>query len=127
MRVRKFIANIWVDVAALILVGIITIVWAQRQGFTPPAKGARLYRSRKDRVLAGVLGGLAEYLHADPTLVRLAYVGLALVFRVWPAIFAYVVAVIIVPEAPAHDMAAQAQPPTTQACMLSISSQPPSL
>ena len=30
----------------------------------------RLYRSRQQRVLAGVAGGLAEYLGTDPTLVR---------------------------------------------------------
>lgn len=84
----------------LIIVGIITIIWTQRRGFKMPAKGARLYRSRTDRVVAGVLGGVAAYLDADPTLVRLAYVGLGLMFGVWPAVIAYVIAMLIVPEAP---------------------------
>lgn len=37
----------------------------------------RLYRSRTDRVIAGVCGGLAQYLGVDPTLVRIAAVLLA--------------------------------------------------
>ena len=32
----------------------------------------KLYRSTKDKVLAGVCGGLGEYFDVDPTLVRLA-------------------------------------------------------
>jgi phage shock protein C len=39
---------------------------------TLPAK--RLYRSRKERVIAGVCGGLAEYYKVDPTWVRLAFI-----------------------------------------------------
>jgi len=54
----------------LIIVGIITIIWTQRRGFKMPAKGARLHRSRTDRVVAGVLGGVAAFLEADPTLVH---------------------------------------------------------
>lgn len=95
----------------LIIVGIITIIWTQRRGFKMPAKGARLYRSRTDRVVAGVLGGVAAYLDADPTLVRLAYVGLGLMFGVWPAVVAYVIAMLIVPEAPVGSAIPQ-QPPT---------------
>ena len=34
----------------------------------------RLYRSKKDKMLAGVCGGLAEYFDVDPSLVRLATV-----------------------------------------------------
>jgi len=39
----------------------------------------RLYRSSTDHMLAGVCGGIAEYLNVDPTLVRVAFVLLALV------------------------------------------------
>jgi phage shock protein C len=38
----------------------------------------RLYRSRTDRMIAGVCGGLAKHFGIDPTLVRLAFVILAL-------------------------------------------------
>ena len=34
----------------------------------------RLYRSRDDRMLAGVAGGMADYLGIDPTIVRLLWV-----------------------------------------------------
>jgi phage shock protein C len=34
----------------------------------------RLHRSREDRMLAGVAGGMAEYLGIDPTIVRLLWV-----------------------------------------------------
>ena len=39
----------------------------------------RLYRSRDERMVAGVAGGIAEYFNIDPTLVRLAFVALTLV------------------------------------------------
>ncbi len=38
----------------------------------------RLYRSRDERMVAGVAGGLAEYFGVDPTLLRLAFVALTL-------------------------------------------------
>jgi phage shock protein C len=84
----------------LIIIGILVIVASQRKGFTPPARGARLYRSRSNKMIAGVFGGLAEYLSMDATLLRLIYAGLALLFSVWPAVGAYIVATIIVPEEP---------------------------
>ena len=37
-------------------------------------EGKRLYRSRKDRMICGVCGGIAKYFNIDPTLVRLAFV-----------------------------------------------------
>jgi len=58
----------------------------------------RLMRSRDDRMLAGVAGGLAELWDADPTLVRLAWVFLAVVTGGIAAIV-YVVMAVVVPEA----------------------------
>jgi phage shock protein C len=49
-------------------------------------------------MLAGVCGGVAEYFGIDPTLVRLALV--ALCFAGGAGVVAYVVAWIVVPEAP---------------------------
>ena len=40
----------------------------------PKKKVKRLYRSRDERMIAGVCGGLAEYFEADPTLIRLIWV-----------------------------------------------------
>jgi phage shock protein C len=60
----------------------------------------RLYRSRDQRMIGGVCGGLAEYLGMDPTVVRLLTVVLGVV-SVGTALIAYIVAMIVVPEAPA--------------------------
>ena len=57
-----------------------------------------LYRSRKDRMIAGVCGGLASYIGIDPTLVRLLFVlGL---FAVGGTFLAYIVMMIVIPEEP---------------------------
>lgn len=61
----------------------------------------RLYRSRRDRIFAGVCGGLAERLGADPSLVRIAWVVLALGTAVLPFLVLYVVMALVVPEEPA--------------------------
>ncbi|MHB8926478.1 MAG: PspC domain-containing protein [Bacillota bacterium] len=58
----------------------------------------RLYRSRRDRVIAGVCGGIADYLRIDVVLVRLLWVVLALAGG--SGILAYIAALFIVPEEP---------------------------
>lgn len=56
----------------------------------------KLYRSKTDRQIAGVCGGLAEYFNIDPTIVRLLFVlGLILVGGTF---WAYVIMWIVVPE-----------------------------
>ncbi len=57
----------------------------------------RLYRSRDERMLAGVAGGMADYWDADPTMVRLAWVLLA-IFSGGLALLVYIVMAIVVPE-----------------------------
>lgn len=60
------------------------------------SKIKKLYRSKKNRVIAGVCGGVAEYFDVDPTIVRLAWIVFSLL---WGAgILAYIIAWIIVPE-----------------------------
>ena len=58
----------------------------------------RLYRSHTNRKLAGVCGGLAEYLNTDATLIRVLFVLLALLGG--PGIVIYLLMWIIVPEQP---------------------------
>ncbi len=60
----------------------------------------KLYRSRDDRMIAGVCGGLGKYLGIDPTLLRLAF-ALLVVFGVGSGILLYLVLMIIVPLEPA--------------------------
>ncbi|MFQ5608188.1 MAG: PspC domain-containing protein [Candidatus Zixiibacteriota bacterium] len=61
--------------------------------------GKRLYRSRQEKVLAGICGGLGEYFEVDPTIMRLALVLLAFVTS-GLAIPAYLLGWIIIPREP---------------------------
>ena len=58
----------------------------------------RLYRSRTDRRLAGVCGGIADYLAVDPTLVRIIWVLFG--FAGGPGILLYIIMAAVVPEEP---------------------------
>ena len=62
------------------------------------AKPKRLYRSKKERMIAGVCGGIAEYFNVDPTLIRLIWV--ATLFMGGTGIIAYIIAWIIIPKNP---------------------------
>ena len=57
----------------------------------------RLYRSRDDRMLAGVAGGLAELWDADPSLVRIVW-ALLVIFTGGLALVVYIIMAIVVPE-----------------------------
>lgn len=57
----------------------------------------KLAKSRTDRKLCGVCGGLAEYLNLDSTVVRLIW--LLLVFFAGTGILAYLIAALVMPEA----------------------------
>ena len=61
--------------------------------------GTRLYRSRDDRMLAGVAGGLAEIWDADPSLVRILW-AILVPLTGGIALVVYVVMAIVVPEEP---------------------------
>ena len=56
----------------------------------------RLYRSKKDKIIGGVCGGIAEYFNIDPTIIRILAVIIALAYG--SGILAYLIAWIIIPE-----------------------------
>ena len=58
----------------------------------------RLYRSRKDRKIAGVCGGLAVYLGIDPVIPRLVWIVFALAAGM--GILAYIICWLVVPQEP---------------------------
>ncbi|MBN1264361.1 MAG: PspC domain-containing protein [Anaerolineales bacterium] len=58
----------------------------------------KLYRSRNDRMLGGVCGGLSEYFQIDSTLIRLLFVAFGLAGG--PGLIAYIIMLIVVPEEP---------------------------
>ncbi len=55
----------------------------------------RLFKSRTNRVLCGVCGGIGEYFNIDPTIIRLLFLLLACTAT---GFFAYIIAAIIIPE-----------------------------
>ena len=57
----------------------------------------KLYRSKKNKVIAGVCGGLGEFFGVDPTIVRLLWVVLTIV-SAGLGILAYIAGWIIIPE-----------------------------
>ena len=62
----------------------------------------RLYRSRQDRVFAGVAGGMSEYFKVDSTLVRVILF-LALLTAGPFATIVYIILALIIPEAPLEE------------------------
>jgi len=60
----------------------------------------KLYRSREHRVVSGVMGGLGEYFHIDPLILRILLVLVVLATGIFPGIIAYVVAAFMVDESP---------------------------
>jgi phage shock protein C len=60
----------------------------------------KLYRSRTNKMLAGVMGGLGEFFGVDAVLLRLGYLILTVFTGFIPGIVGYILAVVIMPEAP---------------------------
>jgi len=96
---------------AIVVLGVVLLTRGRRtaeQPFAPSQPGApaqepgvahkRLYRSRSDRMIGGVMGGLADYLNVDPTLVRIGYAILTLATGVGTGIVLYLVAMFVIPE-----------------------------
>ena len=67
-------------------------------GPTGERRTGGLYRSRTNRMLGGVCGGIAEYFGADPSMVRLVAVVLAIFTGIVPLLLAYFVALFVIPE-----------------------------
>ena len=61
----------------------------------------RLYRSRKEKMVAGVCGGLAQYFNVDPVILRVAFVALGVASGV--GLLAYIILAIVVPERPTDE------------------------
>jgi len=57
----------------------------------------RLTRSNRNKMIAGVCGGLAEYLNMDPTVVRVLYVLISVVSAAFPGIIAYIILMFLMP------------------------------
>lgn len=88
---------------AIIVLGAALIMSAGRRfEVRGSVAGSRLYRSRHDRWVSGVLGGLGAFLGIDSVILRLAFIAISLLAGFWPGIVAYVVLAFVVPDEPAQ-------------------------
>ncbi len=69
-----------------------------------------LFRSRSNRVIAGVCGGFAEWLGWNPTAVRVLYVVISILSVAFPGILVYLVLWLVMPNAPAASATAEPFP-----------------
>jgi len=60
-----------------------------------------LYRSRQHKMIAGVCGGIADWLGWTPTAVRVAYVILSIASAAFPGTIAYILLWLAMPQEPA--------------------------
>ncbi len=60
----------------------------------------KLYRSRTNRVVGGVLGGIGEYLDVDPVFIRVLWIFLFVFTAVVPGLVAYTIAYFLMPSPP---------------------------
>lgn len=60
----------------------------------------KLYKSSQDKMLCGVLGGFAEYLGIDSTLVRLIFALASVFTAAFPGLLVYIICAIVIPEPP---------------------------
>lgn len=58
----------------------------------------RLYRSRDNKIIAGICAGLAEYFAVDPVLVRVLFVAMAMLGG--PGVMIYIILYFVMPEQP---------------------------
>lgn len=79
----------------------------------------RVYRSRDDKVIAGVGGGLGAHLGIDPVLIRLSFVALALA---GVGVLVYIIAWIVIPQAPAGGVPAAADASRSSGAQLIVGS-----
>ena len=75
----------------------------------------RLVRSRSERMIAGVCGGMGKYLGLDATVVRLLFALLTIFTGVVPGLILYIVMMFIIPDEPLAVPPAPTEPPTPEA------------
>jgi phage shock protein PspC (stress-responsive transcriptional regulator) len=63
-----------------------------------PSATAPLRRSQDDRILAGVLGGIADYFHLSADRLRLVYVVVSILSAGFPGILAYLALWFLIPR-----------------------------
>lgn len=62
----------------------------------------KFYRSKTDRAIAGVCGGIGEYFGVDPVIVRIVFILLVLATGIFPFVIAYGLVAWLVPVHPPY-------------------------
>lgn len=60
----------------------------------------KLYRSKEDRQIAGVCGGIAKFFNIDPTIIRLVWVFISIASTGIPGALIYFICALVIPEEP---------------------------
>ncbi|UCH64290.1 MAG: PspC domain-containing protein [Fidelibacterota bacterium] len=95
---------------ALLLVGVYLLyTFARSASGKAPSGERRLYRSREDKKIGGVCGGIAEYFQIDSTLVRVLFVAGS--FFYLAGVLIYLVLLVALPEKP-FEPSAEPEAPT---------------
>lgn len=58
----------------------------------------KIYRSKSQRMISGVCGGIAHYFNIDPTIVRLVWVLVSIFSTAIPGLIIYLICVIVIPD-----------------------------
>jgi phage shock protein C len=58
----------------------------------------RMYRSDHDKKLAGVAGGIGEYMDIDPTILRIIFVVLIIFTGIFPGVLVYLILALVMPK-----------------------------
>ncbi len=85
----------------IILLGVFYIFYVLRQNKETDKKkstGTHLFRSRTDKIIGGVCGGIAHNLKVDPVAVRIGWVVLSLITKLFLGVIVYIIWMVIVPE-----------------------------
>ena len=99
---RQLTHFLWSIAWPLALIGLGALILAKRESLRPTSSitGKRLYRSRGDRMISGVISGIADYLGMEATLLRILYALVTFVGGFGPGVVIYIIASIIIPEEP---------------------------
>lgn len=58
----------------------------------------KLYRSEKNKIFAGILGGLGEYYNIDPVVLRIGFLFIVFITGFVPGVLAYLISIFIIPK-----------------------------
>lgn len=61
-------------------------------------KTKKLFRSRENKVFAGICGGLGEYMNVDPVFLRLLWLLVVIFSGIVPGVVAYILAIFVIPK-----------------------------